>query len=285
MSARWRLDGSESLQIPKAKPTQEMTMARRLLILGLLAISVALPVSYAQTPPAAATAAAAPPAVKPVDPAAVQALKDMGAYLLTLKRYQVSADVTGELVLADGQKLQHSASAKLDVVRPNKVRVLMKTASSQRQLTYDGKTIALYTPAQKVYGALEFDGTVGALIDLLETKYGMQIPLDDLFRFGTPEASFDTIESAMYAGQELIGKDLCNHYAFRQGNLDWQIWISSGSRPLPRKLVITNRADDARPESVHLIDWNLKPAFTDAVFKFTPPKEATKIAIVERKTK
>jgi hypothetical protein len=60
-------------------------MARRLLILGLLAISLAAPGSYAQTPPAAAPAAA-PPAANPVDPAAVQALKDMGAYLLKLKR-------------------------------------------------------------------------------------------------------------------------------------------------------------------------------------------------------
>jgi len=113
----------------------------------------------------------------------------------------------------------------------------------------------------------------------------MQIPLDDLFRFGTPEASFDTIESAMFAGQDRIGKNLANHYAFRQGNLDWQIWISAGSKPLPRKVVITNRTDEARPQSVHLIDWNLNPAFKDAVFKFTPPKDATKIAIVERKTK
>ncbi len=268
-------------------------MVRSILILSLLAMSVAAPGAYAQTAPAAATppaAAAAPAATPPssakaVDPAAVQALRDMGAYLLTLKRFQVSAAVTGERVLADGQKLQHSATAALDVMRPNRIRVLMKTAGSERQLTYDGKTITLYTPAQKYYGTLEFDGTLGALIDLLETKYGMQIPLDDLFRFGTPEASFDTMESAMNAGQDLIGKELCNHYAFRQGNLDWQIWISAGGKPLPRKVVISNRADEARPQSVHLIDWNLKPAFNDAVFKFTAPKEATKIAIVERKTK
>ena len=266
-------------------------MVRRVLVLSLLAMSVAVPASYAQTAPAAAPAATPPAAAAPaatanaVDPAAVQALKDMGAYLLTLKRFEVSAAVTGERVLADGQKLQHSATAALDVVRPNRIRVLMKTAGSERQLTYDGKTIALYTPAQKLYGTLPFDGTLGALIDLLETKYGMQIPLDDLFRFGTPEAPLDTIESAMYAGQDRIGKDLCNHYAFRQGNLDWQIWISAGSKPLPRKVTITNRSDEARPQSVHLIDWNLNPAFKDAVFKFTPPKDATKIPIVERKTK
>jgi len=256
-------------------------MVRKMLALGLLAMSLAAASAHAQTAPAGA----AQPAANAVDPASIQALKDMGAYLLTLKRFGVSTEVTGERVLADGQKLQHTATAELDVVRPNRIRVLMKSARSERQLVYDGKTVSLYTPAQKYYGTLEFDGTIGDLIERLEQQYGMQIPLDDLFRFGTPAASFDQIESAMNAGQDFIDDDLCNHYAFRSGKIDWQIWIMTGSKPLPRKIVITNRGDEARPQSVHMIDWNLKPTFKDTVFKFTPPKGATKIAIVPVKSK
>ena len=74
--------------------------------------------------------------------------------------------------------------------------------------------------------------------------------MSDLFEWGTPAAPVDKIESAMNAGQDFIGKDSCDHYAFRQGNFDWQIWITTGAKPLPRKLVITNRADEARPQSV-----------------------------------
>jgi len=109
--------------------------------------------------------------------------------------------------------------------------------------------------------------------------------LSDLFVFGTPAAQFDKIESAMNAGQDFVDKDLCDHYAFRQGKIDWQIWIATGSKPLPRKIVITNRADEARPQSVTFIDWNLRPTFTDAVFKFTPPKGTSRIEMVARKTK
>jgi hypothetical protein len=76
----------------------------------------------------------------------------------------------------------------------------------------------------------------------------------------------------MNAGQDFIGEDLCDHYAFRQGKLDWQVWISAGGKPLPRKLVVTNRADEARPQSISLIDWNLKPGFGASAFTFTPPK-------------
>ena len=251
-------------------------MVRKILALGLLAISLAAASAHAQTAPAGA----AQPTANAVDPASIQALKDMGAYLLTLKRFGVSTEVTGENVLADGQKLQHTATADLDVVRPNKIRVLMKSARNERQLTYDGKTLSLHTPAQKYYGTLELEGTLGDVIERLEGQYGMQIPLDDLFRFGTPAAQFDRIESAMNAGQDFVDGDLCDHYAFRSGKVDWQIWIATGSKPLPRKIVVTNRADEARPQSVQMIDWNLKPTFKDAVFKFTPPKGSSKIEIV-----
>jgi hypothetical protein len=89
----------------------------------------------------------------------------------------------------------------------------------------------------------------------------------------------------MNAGQDIISGDVCDHYAFRQGTIDWQVWIQTGEHPLPRKLVITNRADDARPQSVSMIRWNLKPTFKDSIFTFTPPKGATKIELVPAKGK
>ena len=256
-------------------------MLHKSLALGLLALSLGAPGLHAQTSPAGA----AKPAANAVDPGAIQALKDMGAYLQTLKRFRVSTDLTAERVLADGQKLQHSASADMDVERPNKLRAQMATARSQRELVYDGKAVTLYTPAQKYYSKVPFSDTLDVLVGRLEDRYAVEVPLSDLFVWGTPAAPLAQIESAMNAGQDLVGGDLCDHYAFRQGKLDWQIWITAGSRPLPRKIVITNRADEARPQSVSLLDWNLKPAFKDSVFKFTPPKGATEVEILPRKTK
>jgi hypothetical protein len=254
-------------------------MVRKILALSLLAISLATPRAYAQS------TLAGEAAVSAVDPATIQALKDMGAFLQTLKRFQVSTELTGERVLADGQKLQHTATADMDVERPNKIRALLHSASSERQIIYNGKVITLYVPAQKFYSTVEFADTLGGLITRLEERYGVQLPMEDLFLWGTPGAPLDKIESAMNAGQDLVGDDLCDHYAFRQGKADWQIWITTGSKPLPRKLVITSRTDEARPQSVHMIDWNLKPTFKDTVFKFTPPKGATKIEILPVKTK
>ncbi len=256
-------------------------MTCKMLVFSLLVSSLVAPAIHAQTAPANATQ----PAANAVNPAAIQSLKDMGAHLLTLKRFQVSTEVTGERVLADGQKLQHAATAELEVVRPNRLHVRMLSARAERDFIYDGKTATLYTPAQKYYSTVELVDTIGGVMDRLKEKYGVQMPLSDLFAWGTPAAPLDNIESAMNAGQDFIDDDLCDHYAFRQPKIDWQIWITTGSKPLPRKIVITNRADEARPQSVTLISWTLKPTFKDSVFKFMPPKGATKIEIVPLKTK
>jgi len=243
-------------------------MMRKDLMLGVLAMLLAIPGAFAQ-----------------VNPESVQALKDMGAYLQTLKRFHVSTELTGERVLADGQKLQHAASASLEVERPSRIRVHMHSARADRDLFYDGKTVTLVTPAQKYYSTVAFSGTLGDLIGKLQDGYDVEIPLADLFVWGTPAAPLDQMDSAMNAGQDFIDNDLCDHYAFRQGMVDWQIWISAGGKPLPRKLVITNRADEARPQSVSFIDWNLKPTLNDATFKFKPPAGSKKIEIVARKAK
>ena len=88
---------------------------------GPLAVLLAVPGARAQ---------GAAPAVEPIDPAAVPALKDMGAQLQSLQRFRVVTELSRERVLADGQKLQHSATAQIDVQRPNKLGARMASARS-----------------------------------------------------------------------------------------------------------------------------------------------------------
>jgi hypothetical protein len=250
---------------------------------AVLAMALASPLAVAQTPAPGSTAPAAN-AANAVDAASIQALKDMGAFLQTLKRFRASTALSGERVLADGQKLLHTASATLEVQRPDRLRARMSSIRSEREIIYDGKTVTLFFPEQKYYSSVEFSGSNGELVKKLEERYGFEVPMSDLFLWGTPAAPVDKIESGMNAGQDVIGDELCDHYAFRQGDFDWQIWIATGAKPLPRKLVIVNRSDEARPQSVSLMDWNLNPAFKESTFRFTPPKGATKIEFVPAKT-
>jgi len=248
------------------------------LLLG--ACGTAPPATTANAPASSAgSRTAAAPQQSLVDPGAVQALKDMGSSLQALRRYEVSLDLTGERVLADGQKLMHSASADLQVAQPNRVRAVTTTPAMRRVLSYDGKKVTLLFPDANYYSSVDFSGSVGELVARLKSAYGIEFPAADLFAFGTPAAPFDDLQSGLNAGQAVIDGTLCDQYAFRQAGIDWQIWLSTGSNPLPMKLVVTNLSDEARPQSTTVFHWNLKPTFQDASFTFAPPSGAKAIAM------
>ncbi len=59
----------------------------------------------------------------------------------------------------------------------------------------------------------------------------IELPVADLFLWGTPRAPLENMTSAMNAGQDVVDNEVCDHYAFRQGNVDWRIWIATGARP------------------------------------------------------
>uniref|UniRef100_A0A0H3WTP4 DUF2092 domain-containing protein n=2 Tax=Pandoraea faecigallinarum TaxID=656179 RepID=A0A0H3WTP4_9BURK len=216
-----------------------------------------------------------------VDPDAVQALHTMGSYLQSLQRFRVMTDLTGERVLADGQKLQHNARATLEIDRPNRLRAVMKSARTEREIFFNGKVATLFSPQQKYYASVPFEGTVGQLVEALRARYGVELPLADLFMWGTPEARNQTFDSAMFAGQDYVGNDLCDHYAFRQPGIDWQIWITGDDKPLPRKIVVTRTDDDARPQSVSLLSWQPGFSVKPSTFDFRPPEGAKRIEAVK----
>ena len=45
--------------------------------------------------------------------------------------------------------------------------------------------------------------------------------------------------SGFVVGPSVVGGVKSTHLAFRGAEVDWQIWIENGDKPLPRKYVIT----------------------------------------------
>jgi hypothetical protein len=208
---------------------------------------------------------------------AIKALERMGTYLRTLKSFQVQSHMTRDELLDDGQRITFGGTIDLLLQRPNRFRAEVTTDKQQRFYFYDGKSFTLFARLLKVYTTVAAPQTLGALADELSDKYGLEVPLADLFHWG--ERTSDAIVGAVEVGPSQIGGTTCQHYAFRQEGVDWQVWIQQGDFPLPRKLVITTTSDDARPQYTSVMNWNLAPSYNDAAFTFVPPKDARSIAI------
>ena len=217
-----------------------------------------------------------------VDPGAMAALEKMGAYLRTLNTFQVKSVQTTDDVLDNGQVIQFDQVVDVLAVRPNRLFVEIKSDDIHPFFLYDGKNFTIYAQLMDYYATVPAPPTIAGLIDELDDKYGIEMPLVDLFLWGSPQSTVDeTMTSAIDVGPSSVDGTTCEQYAFRQQGLDWQIWIQQGDYPLPRKLVLTTLTDDARPRHSQLLTWNLAPSFNDAAFTFEPPKDAQRITIAE----
>jgi len=225
--------------------------------------------------------AAAQPESDDIDPDAMVALTKMGTYLRSLKAFQVEAATSRDEVLDDGQLVQFDSKVDFLVRTPDRLRVEVTNARQHRLYLYNGKEFTIFGERVNYYATVPAPDTVGKLAAALDDKYALQLPLQDLFYWGTPQSKEKEITSATDVGESEVGGVTCEQYAFRQPGIDWQVWIQLGDFPLPRKLVLTTLTDDAHPQYSSVLNWNLAPSFNDEAFNFDPPAGAHKITFAE----
>jgi hypothetical protein len=242
----------------------------------LLAIAIAagLTVGAGSWSKAEAKPASAKPAV---DPDAIAALQKMGAFLREQQKFSVRASVTTDDLLASGQKVQFGGTIELMVRRPDRMRADVRGDRSDEHLYYDGKTFTIFGEKVGYYASFQAPATLAELKGVTEKRYGIDLPLADLFYWGTEHDGTSDITAATKVGVSTVEGTACDHFAFRQKDVDWELWIEQGARPLPRKLVITTTSEKSRPQHGMVLNWDLAPKLADDLFTFAPPPEAHKV--------
>jgi hypothetical protein len=206
-----------------------------------------------------------------------QAVVDrMTAYMRTLKSYSIDSRSTRDEVVAFGYKVQHNEHAMVTVQLPNKLRAEVSGDLRDRTVIYDGAKIVIYSPDSDVYARTSAPDSVGKLIDNL-LDAGVEMPMVDvLYQTGAGTLTEEVRGGVLVGDSQIDGSD-CDHLAFRQATIDWQLWVQKGDKPVPRKLVITTRYAVGDPQYQAVLRWNLSPKIDASTFTFTPPKGAKEI--------
>jgi hypothetical protein len=214
-------------------------------------------------------------------PDADRILQSMSSYLGAIKAFSVNADIDLEIVTKKGQKLQFSSMGTAAMERPAKFHITRKGLIADAEFIYDGKTLTLHGKNLNVYAQIQMSGTIDDAILLFEWETGLTAPGADLF-FADPYAILSHgVESGVYIGTAYVNGVECHHLAFREANVDWQLWVQVGDQPLPMKYVITSKWITGAPQyEIRLRDWNTSPKIKDGQFKFSVPKGARKLGTI-----
>ncbi|MCH8616599.1 DUF2092 domain-containing protein [Sphingomonas sp. SM33] len=220
-----------------------------------------------------------------IDDVAVDALKEMSNFLMSAKTLGIVSEGSLDVVTNDGQRIQLDGVTTYKVRKPGFVIDYASDIKSRRFI-YDGKTFTVYSPKLGFYASVPAPGTNKEVLDTIYQKFGISLPLEDLFRWGDSGANADRVKalkSAYQVGTATIDGVETDHYAFREEDVDWEVWIQSSGDPLPKKLVIVDRSDPARPTFTSRLKWQINPAYSDADFAFTPDANAKKIQLATYK--
>lgn len=218
-----------------------------------------------------------------VEPEAVNALKRMSTFLLSLNTIGIVSESSLDAVTNDGQRIQMDGETVYKVRKPNGFTIEYKNAMKPRSFYYDGKTFTVFSPKLGFYAQAPAPATNREVLDAIYQKYGIALPLEDLFRWGDNEERIAKLKSAYEVGPAIINGIEANHYAFREETIDWELWTQKGDQPIPLKLVIVDRTDPARPAFSARLKWTLNPTFADSDFAFVPGPDAKKIQLATYK--
>ena len=231
-----------------------------LFALGVLALSATVSTEVrAQTPT--------------VDPAATQVLQRMTDYLGSLQQFSVHTQNTLEDVLDSGHRVDFDVSASVIISRPNRLLAERRGDLTDQIFYYDGKTLTLYNPVDKVYATEPAPGTIEELLDFARETLGLLVPAADLVYRNAFPLLVQDVTFAAVVDKAVIGGVKCDHLLFSRPGVDFQVWVADAGQPLPYKYVVT---DTGTPKLISITtvmsDWNVAPAVDDARFSFESPQ-------------
>jgi hypothetical protein len=226
------------------------------------------------------------PRVAQADEAAARSLvKAMSDYMAAQSAISFSFDTDLQIVTKDKQKLDLASSGTVTLHRPDKLRVTRHGGFADAEAVFDGKTLSLLGKNANLYGQVDIPGSIDHLIDELRDKYDRPVPGADLLGSNLNDELMPPVIDVKDLGSGVIGGVECDHLAFRNEDVDWQIWIAQGDHPYPCRYVITSKLLDGAPQySVQIRDWKTGNQVAPEDFRFNNPTNARKIELKDLDT-
>ncbi len=237
------------------------------IVAAFLALLSGCGLSYAQDAPE-----------QTIDPAVIEALQKMSDYVSKLDSFQLDSTYSFDLVAGNGQTVTIDGTGHYLAKRPDKLNVKIENDLFARDYIYDGKTLTVVAPEEKYFAGHPAKPTIQEMLDNASSEIGIEIPLTDLFDFGTDKSPIRSITSAFHVGTGIVDGAEADHYALQGADRNWEIWIAKGDKPLPVKVAIVDPTEDTQPRYVSTVKWTVPATIDEAAFTFTPSDDHKGIA-------
>ncbi|MDM9625396.1 DUF2092 domain-containing protein [Rhizobium sp. S152] len=208
-------------------------------------------------------------------------LKAMSDYLSAQKTMSFSYQSSIEAVTPDFEKLQFVSSGTASLTRPDKLRVTRTGGFADVDVGFDGSTLTVHGKNLDAYASVQAKGSVDELLDRL-IGAGLEAPGSDLLAQNPFDLLMTDVTSAKHVSSAYVDGVECEYLAFRTPEIDWEIWIQSGDKPVPRRYVITSKHVVQAPQyTLEISDFKTGNDVAAMPYKIDIPASAKKVDLSE----
>lgn len=162
------------------------------------------------------------------------------------------------------------------VQRPDRLRAMRRGAAGSAEMVLDGRELILF--GRQANAVLRLPApSITAAVEAVH-RLGFDAPGADLLAERPLDSATTDIVSGVHVGMTFIDGVEVHQLAFRGVEVDWQLWVTAGDRPLPLRYVITTKTVTGAPQyTLQLRAWNVAPQIDPTRFVFVPPPGARQL--------
>ena len=175
-------------------------------------------------------------------------LRTMSANMAAVQTFAFTADERRERIGADGKPATINASRRVVVKRPDRLAFTGTGDAGDVSGWYDGAHLTLVSHGHKVWARGPMPATLDESLDYLANEYRLPMPTADLLYSSPYDALITKDTTGGWVDTQTIGDRPCDHLAYRQAIVDWEIWLES-NRQLPCQLKIVYKTQPGSPST------------------------------------
>jgi hypothetical protein len=182
--------------------------------------------------------------------------------------------------IVGGQPEEMKLTRQTVMRRPDRL-YFKTTGDNDNELFYDGAGITYVSHRDKVFAQAPMPETLDRTLDSMNERYGMAVPLADFLYANPAHALIADTTTGGWVGRETVEGQACDHVAFQDSGVSWELWIAADNLPRRAKADFPASRRVKRAD-VTFSDWNLAPSIDAARFHATVPADYEGIAMIQR---
>jgi hypothetical protein len=224
-----------------------------------------------------------------LEPVATKALRIMSDQLRTATSLSFTASIMREEPGTNGQMLDFFKHITVQMQRPDKMRLEVRSDTSDVTLWYDGKNVTLMPATAQMYTTIPAPPTIDQTLAMLKDKLQAHTQLIPFLSSDPYAVLVDGLRSANEIGIVKVGNEQLLHLAFTEPDADWQLWLTGPNQVLPHRVAVIYKNIAGQPRvNIEFSNWRLNPEIPRDAFVFSKPQgavEASLNAVRPRTTK